>query len=69
MTLYERYYQIDYFSGWRYLFSEKFRKQSKRKWGRNRLLKSLFIIGSLIGMLLTSAAAVLLLQFSLYMTN
>jgi cytosine/uracil/thiamine/allantoin permease len=56
------HYQIDYFSGWRYLFSSRYRDQVKQKWGKNLILKSMFLIGSVIGILLTSAAAVLLVQ-------
>ena len=62
MTQYERSYQIDYFCGWRYLFSAKFRDQVKQKWGNNLMLRSLFLIGSFTGILLTSAAAILLIM-------
>jgi hypothetical protein len=62
MTQYERSYQIDYFCGWRYLFSAKFRDRVKQKWGNNLMLRSLFLIGSFTGMLLTSAAAILLIM-------
>ena len=62
MTQYERSYQIDYFCGWRYLFSAKFRDQIKKKWGNNFTLRSLFLIGSFTGILLTSAATILLIM-------
>lgn len=55
-------YQIDFFSGWRYLYSANYREQVKQKWGNNLVLKSLFLIGSFTGILLTSASAVLLVQ-------
>ena len=57
-----RSYQIDYFSGWRYLFSENYRDHVKQKWGKNLIHKSLCLAGSFIGMLLTTAAAILIIQ-------
>ncbi len=61
MTLHTRNYQIDYFFGWRYLFSAKFRQQVKQKWGSNFMLRSLFFIGGFTGILLTLTAVVLLI--------
>ena len=62
MTMYQRSYQIDYFYGWRYLLSPNFRSRVKQKWGNNRLLQSLSLIGSFTSILLTSAASVLLIM-------
>ena len=61
MTLHTRSYQIDYFFGWRYLCSAKFRRQVKQKWGSNVLLRSLFFIGGFTGILLSVTASVLLI--------
>jgi hypothetical protein len=60
MTQYQRSYQIDYFCGWRYLLSPKFRNQARAKWGRNLLLRSLFLLGGFSSILITSTATVLL---------
>jgi len=60
MTLHTRSYQIDYFFGWRYLFSAKFRQQVKQKWGSNLMLRSLFFIGGFTGILLSLTAVVIL---------
>lgn len=57
-----RSYQIDYFCGWRYLFSANYRNHAKQKWGNNLLLKSLFLVANIFSILLTSAATVLLIQ-------
>jgi hypothetical protein len=61
MTIYQRSYQIDYFYGWRYLLSAKFRNQVRQKWGNSRFLKSMSLIGSFTSILLTSAATILLI--------
>ncbi len=61
MTMYTRSYQFDYFCGWRYLFSAKFRQQVKQKWGSNIALRSLFLIGGFASILLTLSAAVLII--------
>ena len=61
MTMHTRSYQIDYFCGWRYLFSAKFRQHVKQKWGSNVLLRSLFFIGGFTGILLSVTASVLLI--------
>lgn len=55
-------YQIDYLSGWRYIFSSNYREHAKQIWGSNRILQCLFLVGYIISILLTSAAAVLLIQ-------
>lgn len=67
MIYYDRSYQFDYLCGWRYLFSAKFRAQARQKWGGNIVMRSLFLIGSFTSILLTSAAAVLLLQLIWYL--
>jgi len=61
MTMYQRSYQIDYFYGWRYLLSPKFRSRVKQKWENNWLLQTLSLIGGFTSILLTSAASVLLI--------
>lgn len=60
MALYQRSYQIDYFCGWRYLLSEKFRNHVRSKWMRNPLQKALCMIGGFTSIALTTAAAILL---------
>jgi len=44
----------DYLCGWRYIISPSFRMKVHNKCGGNLLSISLFIIGSLAGMVLTS---------------
>jgi hypothetical protein len=56
-------YQIDFFCGWRYLFSAIYKDQVKQKWGKNRVLYGLFLFGSFLSILLTSTIAVLLIQY------
>ena len=60
--MYQRSYQIDYFYGWRYLLSAKFRNRVKQKWGNSHLLQSLSLIGGFTSILLTSIASVLLIM-------
>lgn len=67
MALLQRSYQIDYFCGWRYLLSEKFRNQVRAKWMQNPLQKSLFMIGGFTSIVLTSAATILLAMTVLYL--
>lgn len=55
-------YQIDFFCGWRYLFSANYREHVKQNWGSNRILQGLYLIGCLIGIIITSYVAVLLIQ-------
>ncbi len=61
MSVYQRSYQIDYFYGWRYLLSAKFRNRVNQKWEDNRLLQSLSFIGGFTSILLTSTATILLI--------
>ena len=60
MSVYQRSYQIDYFCGWRYILSPKFRNQVKLKWGSNLIQRSLCIFGALTSIVLTSTGAILL---------
>jgi dolichol kinase len=57
--MYQRSYQIDYFYGWRYLFSPEFRDQARKKTGKSLMLHSMFMVGGFISILLSSAALVL----------
>ena len=51
--------QPDYFCGWHYLLSPKFRTKVHQKWGGNPFSESLCIIGGLTGMVLTSGIFIL----------
>jgi len=53
MQDYNRTYQIDYFYGWRYVFSAEFRSQVKLKWKNNWLFRVLSIPGGLMSMLVS----------------
>jgi hypothetical protein len=55
-------YQIDFFCGWRYLFSVKYREYVKQRWGGNLFLQCLFLTGSLLSILFTSAIVVFLIR-------
>jgi len=44
----------DYLCGWRYIISPLYRMKVHQKYRGNLLSSSLFIIGSIVGMLLTS---------------
>lgn len=50
-----RNYQIDYFCGWRYLLSRRFRNRVREQWGGSILKKSVCIFGGVIGMILTTS--------------
>lgn len=53
-----RYYRIDYFCGWRYIFYPAFRKKVKQKWGTSLLSRILCIFGGLFSLVITGALMV-----------
>lgn len=67
MLIVSRSYQFDYFCGWRYLFSPVYRQHVRQKWGGNMVLKSMFIVGSLVSITFTTAAGVLLARLVLHL--
>lgn len=50
-----RNYQIDYFCGWRYIFSPSFRRKVHQKWNANPFTRMACIFGGFFGMVFTSA--------------
>jgi hypothetical protein len=60
-------YQIDFFCGWRYLFSKDYRAQVRQKWLKNPILQILYLIGSLLSILFTSAIAVFLIRHAWFL--
>lgn len=61
MYLYRRSYQIDYFCGWRYIFSPAFRVRVHEKWNGNRFARLACVLGGFLGVVLTSALAMFFL--------
>jgi hypothetical protein len=57
-----RGYQIDFFCGWRYLFSPTFRKRVHQKWDSNLFTRLACIFGGFFGMIFTSALILLALM-------
>lgn len=67
MSVYQRSYQIDYFCGWRYVLSPSFRDQVRLKWGSNLIQRSLWMVGAVTSIMLTSAGAILLAMMIWYL--
>lgn len=57
-----RSYQIDYFCGWRYIFSPAFRKKVHQKWGSNPFTRIICIFGGFFGIVFTSTLILLALM-------
>ena len=55
-----RKYQIDYLSGIRYVFSPVYRAKVRLTWGRNSVLKLLYLLGAIIGVAVLISALLLL---------
>jgi len=56
-----RRYQIDYMSGFRYVFSPAYRAKIRTTWGRNSGLKVLYMFGGLISAAVVISALLLLM--------
>jgi hypothetical protein len=57
-----RSYQIDYFCGWRYIFSPSFRKRVHKKWNGNTFTRLACIFGGFFGVIFTTGLILLALM-------
>jgi hypothetical protein len=57
-----RSYQIDYFCGWRYIFSPSFRRQVHKKWSANPFTRLMCVVGGCFGIIFTSTLILLALM-------
>lgn len=64
-----RSYQIDYFFGWRYLFSSKFRRRVQLTWNTNPFSRIVCIFGGIFGMVFTGALTLLALMATLHLLS
>jgi len=56
-----RHYQINYFCGWQYILSPKFRDEVHQKWAGNAWDRSLCVLGGVSGVVLTTGIFVLVI--------